>query len=339
MHKLNSTLRSFGVTAIALGAVISGTAAAHAATFGGVRAANPSFADARDAAKAKKTTLYVADNANNQISEFHVTKLKSPQPFAVITNGIAGPQGITTDKAGNLYVANMYGDTVTIYAPGATTPKATLSNGINSPTDVRVDAFGNLYVSNSPGFGAQSFIDEFPAGSSAPSAQWFTPAGNQIISGFALLNPSQSGETSIYAAAYTLNGSGFASGALLSCYPGNSTCVSLGQSTFGQTGGVAVAESPGLSKPFDYLVIDQYLPGVDNFVVNGGISESQLVTGGTPEFMALNALKTQLFVSDRFSGNVYEYSYPGGKVLNTFSPHGGHTQIYGVAVSPAGTYF
>ena len=33
-----------------------------------------------------------------------------------------------------------------------------------------------------------------------------------------------------------------------------------------------------------------------------------MVTGGTPEFLALNALKTQLFVSDRFTGNVYEYS-------------------------------
>ena len=223
--------------------------------------------------------------------------------------------------------------------PNPTIVESSLSHIINAPTDVRVDAFGNLYVSNSPGFGSQSFIDEFPPGSSTPSAQWFTPAGNQTISGFALLNPSQMGQTSIYAAAYTLDGSGFASGSLLSCYPGNSTCVGFGSSTFGQTGGVAVAESPGLSKPFDYLVIDQYLPGVDNFVVNGGISESQLVTGGTPEFMALNAAKTQLFVSDRFTGKVYEYSYPAGKVLNTFSPQGGDTQIYGVAVSPAGTYF
>jgi hypothetical protein len=338
MNNLTISVRAIAAVAIPLAAIIASPAAAHAATFGGIHSANSAFAQAHDDAKARKPILYVADNANNQISVFHVNKMKSPQAFQVITNGIRGPQGITTDKAGNLYVANFIGDTVTIYAPGASAPKATLSNGINAPTDVRVDAFGNLYVSNSPGFGSQSFIDEFPPGSSTPSAQWFTPAGNQTISGFALLNPSQKGETSIYAAAYTLNGSGFASGTLLSCYPGNSTCVAFG-STFGQTGGVAVAESPGLSKPFDYLVIDQYLPGVDNFVVNGGLSETQLVTGGTPEFMALNATKTQLFVSDRFTGNVDEYAYPGGKVLNTFSPRGGDTQIYGVAVSPAGTYF
>jgi len=325
MHKLTSSART--ISAVALAAIVSSAASAHAATL------------AHEDANAKQPILYVADNANNQISEFHVNKLKSPQPFAVIRNGLSGPQGITTDKAGNLYVANLIGDTVAIYAPGATSPKATISNGINAPTDVRVDAFGNLYVSNSPGLGAQSFIDEFPPGSSTPSAQWFTPAGNQIISGIALLDPSQMGATSIYAASYTLNGSGFATGTLLSCYPGNSTCVGVGSTTFGQTGGVAVAESPGFAKPFDYLVIDQYLPGVDNFVVNGGISETQLVTGGTPEFMALSSTKKQLFVSDRFYGNVREYSYPGGKLLNTFNPQGSHTQIYGVAVSPAGTYF
>ena len=258
MQNISSSARMLAVAAVAAAAVVATSAAAHAATFGGLRTASPAFTQT-DAAKAKKPILYVADNANNQIAVFHVNKVKSPQPYRVITSGIRGPQGITTDKAGNLYVANFIGDTVTIYAPGAGTPKATLSNGINAPTDVHVDAFGNVYVSNSPGFGSQSFIDEFPPGSSAPSAQWFTPLANQDISGFALLNPSQMGQTSIYAAAYTLNGSGFASGNLLSCYPGNSTCVNAGD-TFGQTGGVAVAQSPGLGQPFDYMVIDQYCP-------------------------------------------------------------------------------
>lgn len=340
MQTSNPSAHPFGIATVALAAaVITSSAAAGAATLGGLRPMNPGFMQS-DANRpdALKPLLYVGDNANNQISVFHVNKIKNPQPFEVIKQGLSGPQGMTTDKAGNLYVANLYGNNVTIYAHGATLPKATLSYGLSSPTDVHVDSSGNVYVSNAPGLGAPSFIEEFPAGQTMPSYLWRTPQANQDISGFALLNPAQPGQTSIYAAYYTLNASGFATGGVFSCYPGNTTCVNTGFS-FGQTGGLVVAESPGLAQPFDWLIVDQYVPGFDNVVNNS--SMTQTVTGGTPEFMALNAKKTQLFVSDRFYGRVIEYSYPGGKALNTFTPAGGSDtkQVYGVAVSPAGTYF
>jgi lactonase family protein with 7-bladed beta-propeller len=291
------------------------------------------------AAKAAKY-LYLGDNTNNQISVFSLKgKTQSPKPIAVISAGLYGPQGLTTDASGNLYVANLYGNDVTIYAQGASTPKATLTNSISSPTDVKVDAFGDIYVSNTPGFGAQSYVLEFTAGSTSPSAIWYTPLGNQVISGIALLNATMKGQTSIYAAGYTINPStDQATGSVLSCYPGASTCSTV-SSAYGQTGGIAVTSSPGGAKPFQYLVTDLYVPGVDT--ISTQQLSSQLVTGGTPEFIALNSTQKDLFVADSFYGRVTEYTWPKGAIVNQFYPArgGDNPGIYGVAVSPEGTAF
>jgi hypothetical protein len=290
-------------------------------------------------AKKQKQLLYVGDNANNRILVYKLKgKGQNPAPIATITNGVFGPQGITTDESGNLYVTNLFGNNVTIYAPGSLIPQRTISQGINSPTDVKVDGFGNVYVANSPGLGAESYVSLYPAGSSTPSSVWYTPVANMIISGITLLNPTMQGETSVYAAAYTVNPSSeLATGDVLSCYPGFGTCVAL-FSPFGQTGGITVQQSPGggPSKPFKFALVDQYVPGID-FFSNAQLS-SQMVTGGTPEFLTFNSTQTELFLADRQAAGVTEYSWPGGQVLNHFYP-GKQAAVYGVAVTPAGTYF
>jgi len=283
--------------------------------------------------------LFVGDNANNQISVFAAnSKTQSPKPLRVISTGLEGPQGMTTDLAGNLYVANLYGNTVTIYGPNQSVPKATLSSNILSPVDVKVDGAGDVYVANSPGFGETSYILEFVAGQSSPSSAWYLPSSNLTISGITLLNPTSS--PSIYASAYSSNPSGFATGGVFSCYPGNSNCVNVGP-TLGQPGGISVEQSPGGPSPFEYLAVDQYVPGVDVFEPgNSPNPVRQLVTGGTPEFLTLNKARTRLFVADRFYGRVTLYSFATGKILNQFYPAGGNdtTQVYGVAISPSGAY-
>src|SRR5579862_3449738 len=113
-------------------AVLASTLApAAATTFGGQRPLQaPVFQNQDDNTpawlspdrkkKKKKPLLYVGDNANNQISVFDAnTKILNPKPIQVIKTGLNGPQGITTDKAGNLYVTNLYGNNVVVYAPGA----------------------------------------------------------------------------------------------------------------------------------------------------------------------------------------------------------------------------
>jgi hypothetical protein len=335
--------RLTAVLALAAAATVSPLASipAAAAPIAPLRQAiGPAFEQGELAQQAAKPQLlYVSDNFNNQVVVFNLLSKNPTKPARTITAGLTGPQGITTDRAGNLYVTNLYANTVTVYPPGASTPSVTLSQGLSSPVDVKVDGARNVFVANSPGFGQPSYIVEYPAGSSTPSYTWSTPAGGMTISGFALLNASQPKMTSIYAAYYTLSGSGFASGGLLSCYPGNATCVSLGYA-FGQTGGVAVEQSPGGATPFQFEVVDQYVPGVDEFEPTQN-QHSQLITGGTPWFIAFNAKRTELFVADSFYGRVTEYAVAGGKVLNQF-PVPGRGQnpfVVGVAVSPAATYF
>lgn len=281
----------------------------------------------------KPKLLFVSDNENNRISVYNTaTKTQNPPPIRTITNGLAGPNGIDTDKPGNLYVANYVNNTVTVYAPGAGTPKTTITTGLNGPFDVKVDGFGNVYVANDPLSGAAPFIQLYPKGALSPTYTWTAPQQGMVISGLALLNPLQQGQTSIYALEFTQTPSGGANGGLITCYPGAPTCTQLGGYSFGQTGGIAVAQSPVASKTFKFLAVDQYVPGIDIFTL--GQPMTQLLTGGTPEFITLNAAGSQLYVADRFYGRVVEYSFPAGKQLNTFSPGG---QIYGVATSPSGT--
>jgi hypothetical protein len=181
-------------------------------------------------------------------------------------------------------------------------------------------------------YGPTGFIALYPSGSASPTYTWSAPSSGETISGIALLNPTQQGETSIYALEFSLDSSGFAIGGSLSCYPGYPTCVSFGNSS-GETGGIAVAQSPGGSSPFQWLAVDQYVPGVDIFTQ--GQPNSQIVTGGLPEFITLNSAGDKLYVADGFREHVVEYSYPGEQ-LNTFTPGG--ASVHGVATSPAGTF-
>ena len=58
------------------------------------------------------------------------------------STGLNGPTGIALDAAGNLYVANTLGNSITVYAPGASgdaAPVATISGGhtgLNGPIGI-----------------------------------------------------------------------------------------------------------------------------------------------------------------------------------------------------------
>jgi hypothetical protein len=324
---------------IAMGITVAALIAAPLAGCSAASSALPSPADevtrtgspaARvDARKAQ--LLYVSDNQNDRILVYDAAaRQQNPSPISTITDGIDQPYGITTDRSGNLYVANRGASSVTVYAPNSSTPTTTITGGLTNPIDVKVDGSGNVYVANNGS--ASGFIQEYPKGATQPSSTWTTPMTGMFITGIALLNPTQKGETSIYAMEYS--GTSRLVGGILSCHPGDSVCTLLGYS-FGLTGGIAVAESPGKNKPFEFLVVDDGASAVDTYI-SAELSGQLLIAGNSLASIALNSTENRLFVANASTGSVIEYGFPGDAVFNTFSP--ANANVFGVATYPAGTY-
>ena len=98
-------------------------------------------------------------------------------PTATIVGGntdLASPEGIAVDAAGNIYVANYEGNTITVFAAGANgnvAPTATIA-GLISPTGVAVDGAGNLYVVNYGG-GSITVYAAGASGNATPTATIF----------------------------------------------------------------------------------------------------------------------------------------------------------------------
>ncbi|HXQ30329.1 MAG TPA: NHL repeat-containing protein [Gemmatimonadales bacterium] len=95
------------------------------------------------------------------------------------------PEGIAVDAAGNIYVANFEGNTITVYAAGANgnaTPMAVIagdSTGLSAPWGIVLDGAGHIYVSNSD----NNTITVYPAGANGDVVPTAT------IQGTGLSNP------------------------------------------------------------------------------------------------------------------------------------------------------
>ena len=61
-----------------------------------------------------------------------------------ISQGVNNPEDLEFDGSGNLFVANVGDNTVTVYAPGKTRVLRTISEGVNGPDALAFDAADNL---------------------------------------------------------------------------------------------------------------------------------------------------------------------------------------------------
>ena len=94
-----------------------------------------------------------SDGSTGSVLEFSVTRDGSNNATALtqvgrIVTGINSPSRLAFDAAGNLYVANIGSNNVTIYEPVGLTQIGTIASNIQRPLGVAVDGSGHVYVAN-----------------------------------------------------------------------------------------------------------------------------------------------------------------------------------------------
>jgi sugar lactone lactonase YvrE len=123
--------------------------------------------------RSKSKLLYVSDELNDVIDIYSVPGYSR---VGQISNGIEDPEGIATDKNGNLYVANFFNGTVTIYKPNTTSPYRTLTDP-HALNDVAVTKNGYVVAGD-----YQGGVDVFAPGGTSPSTR-LTNSGISSVSG------------------------------------------------------------------------------------------------------------------------------------------------------------
>lgn len=96
------------------------------------------------AGKPITSAVFVSDYGNNDVNIFN---FPAKQLVGTI-GGLSNPQGMYTDKSGNLYVANTGASNIETYAAPYNGSPTTLQDPGMYPTDVTMDASGNIFASN-----------------------------------------------------------------------------------------------------------------------------------------------------------------------------------------------
>jgi hypothetical protein len=120
-----------------------------------------------------------------------------------------GPEALTVDPQGNLYVANASAGTndtpdIAVYAPGDSSPTRTISQGITNPSMLRTDSSGNLGVLNFTNIaiyasGSNSPSKVITQGIAGAASMAFDQSNNLYVANVGATN-SDPGSITVYAA-------------------------------------------------------------------------------------------------------------------------------------------
>ena len=271
-------------------------------------------------AKGASQLAYVCNLGAGEVDVFRQHG-KNQQPIATITNGILGPGGLTTDRKGNLYVADegpIGGTwTVQVYAPGATSPTKSYTTDLSSPTDTAVAKDGTIYIANFNGL-SNGWVTVYPKGNVLKEYRL------SDFSGGAPLSVALDKKENLYVLYDVNNGS-----AVNEYSPGGKTGTNLNLA-FSSGGGIQVDPAGNI------LVAQQLNPSEILIFPPGQTQPSKSISmpgGGEPFNFALNHKSKVLFAAEYFTANqVDRFAYPLTKFQ--YSIASGFNNPSGVAVAP-----
>jgi hypothetical protein len=280
-----------------------GLPAGFAAPIGGVRETSPGWLS--EEAMTPEAIVYVTDDVANAV---YIYKAKLPTaPIGTITKGLSEPLGNFVDAGGNLYVANIGTNSVTVYPPGKTAPSKTYTSGLTGPIGVAVGSDGTIYVSE---FESNEVV-EYYKGKTTPS---LTLSVNEP-EGVAL-----DASNNLY-----VSYNGGSGGAVLKFKPKAKTGTDLGIS-------VEFTGDVKLNKKNDIILEDQIAQTV-NFYKPGATSPYQTIAVGADAYkLALNSYETSVYVAT-VNPAVNIYGFATGKLTGSITS--GLQSAFGVSLSPA----
>jgi hypothetical protein len=248
-----------------------------------------------------------------------------------LTKGINAPMGLTTDSAGNLYVANSQDANVLVYSQPYKSVGLTLNEPGKYPLDVAVSKTGLVGVMNETAPSGPGNVTFYKKGSASACANvsdsnWnevafgaFDASGNLFVDGVDRDGDPLVGEVSGGCAATSL------------------TTLSVGNTMSGVEG-VQVLHGNILILNQNYTT---FTPEIYTYAPPSGgslgspIATTKLSAGIEMEGFAMTRNDRDLWIahSDVAYGRI-EYTYPGGRFVKSFNePH--LVTAYGIAVNPA----
>jgi hypothetical protein len=250
--------------------------------------------------------LYVSDELNNLVDIYSVPGYSK---VGQISNGINEPEGIATDEKGNLYVANFFGGTVTIYKPETTSPYRTLIES-HGPDDVAVATNGYVLTGDVAGG-----VDVYAPGATNPSTR-LTNSGISSVRGVGV-----DANNNVYAAG--MNAS--SKGVVIEYTDMSGGGTNLGLQDLKSPHGVLVDKN-------NNVVVSDAVAGAIFIYPPGKTSPSSEISVSNPNGSTVNRQENLIYVPQGHMDHVDVLDYPSGKDVKRLSTGG---FALGTALSPA----
>jgi hypothetical protein len=265
----------------------------------------------------------ISEIAYNTVSVYG----RNGQLNALLTIGLSEPQGLATDAAENLYVANTLKSNIFVYPKPYTSSKLTLNDANQYPSGVAVSQTGIVGVTNNQSVaGGPGSVTFYAKGSTVACATVSDPNWSRVYFG------AFDASGTLYIDGQNSTGHTLVGDVSGGCSATSITTLSVGN-TIQFPGGVQVLSG-------NILIDDQMVPAVYTYGPPSGgslgspIATTMLMTGTDPVTIAMMKDGLSLWAASNIGqAGGFKYTYPGGQFIKSITD--GFIITIGIAVNPA----